>query len=93
MEMLIKDYKAKDNSSKRKEKRQLQLKILNLFRDKGQKYRLIIREGMSEERKQASVGLDAESGGVCHKIGSACCTHVYPQFTTSIRHARNIFIC
>ncbi|KAL7389089.1 hypothetical protein ABVT39_026373 [Epinephelus coioides] len=46
MEIRIRDYKPKDQSKKRLEKRELELKILKLLKDEGQHYRVKMRQGL-----------------------------------------------
>ena len=57
MERRIKDPKQRDKSKKRQEKRELELKVLNLFENEGLHHRWNLREGVAILKRE-QVGVD-----------------------------------
>lgn len=52
MALRFEDYKPKDKSEKLQEKRELELKILDLIKDEGEHCRKNVKEGLDELRNQ-----------------------------------------
>lgn len=76
METRVRDHKNKDKSKKRKEKGELELKILNMFREQGDRYRKYVRQGLSNlKRKQNQVDNQTEPKFKDEAAG------VYPSLT------------